>query len=155
MKKLILLLLAVFAVSFTAQAQKQTKEEKAAAKEAEAAENMVTVQKLIGSKNFQFNPSEVQTKTGGMEKIMTYQYLKLRPESLQINMSKGPNVDTNRYEVTKNEAVKSTYVMQLKVETSAMLTIDIVVNAKTMVTTVKIASNKSETLIYKGRIKAN
>ena len=85
MKKLLFLLIAVAAVSISAQAQKKDKKAEKATQDAEA---VVENERMLQSFNFQFNPSDVEVKTGGRHRIIGYEYMRFYPNSLQIRTVK-------------------------------------------------------------------
>lgn len=78
MKKVILLMAALMAVTFSAQAQKKSKAEKAAEKAKKEMMTAALIDRVIPAKNFQFVPYEyIQTNTGTTQ-INRYEYTKLR-----------------------------------------------------------------------------
>lgn len=150
------MMVAVFAISMSAQAQKLSKEEKAAAKAQKEAETSALMKNLFQSKNFQFVPTEVQTKTGGSVNINKYEYTRVRPDSFIVRMSQAPSIDVPKYELVTNEATKTGYIFTVKVEAGGSTnTISISVNSKTGFAQMRIKSNKAEELIYKGSIREN
>lgn len=98
MKKLILLLAVMFSVSIGAQAQK-------ADKDAAKAEAAAQTQAMLKAVNFQFNPSDVQTKTGSTVRINQYEYMRVYPDRVQIRMTKIDPKAKNDYYGDKSTAM--------------------------------------------------
>ena len=114
MKKVILLMAALMTVTFSAQAQKKSKAEKAAEKAKKEMLNAQLIDRVIPAKNFQFVPYEyIQTNTGTTT-INRYEYTKVRPNSLEVYMTNCPGVNTNRYEWISCEKKKDNWIVQMK-----------------------------------------
>lgn len=164
MKKVILLMAAMMAVTFTAQAQKKTKEEKEAEKAKKEMLTAALIDRVIPAKNFQFVPFEyIQTNTGTTT-ITRYEYTKIRPNSMEVYMVNCPGVNTNRYEWLSCEKKKDTWLVKVKAvgDNGSNLSFDFAVNAKTGVATLRVRSNKSldannpgaqNSITYKGNIR--
>lgn len=164
MKKVILLMAALMTVSFSAQAQKKSKEEKAAEK---ARQEMLTaelINRVVPAKNFQFVPYEYIQPNTGTTTITRYEYTKIRPNSLEVYMVNCPGVNTNRYEWLSCEKKKDVWLVKLKAvaDNGANLSFDFAVNSKSGVATLKVRSNKSldqnnpgaaNSITYKGNIR--
>lgn len=163
MKKLIFAMLAIFAISSVSPvlAQKLSKEEKAALAEKQAAENKKLYDYLFQQKNLIFVATSVEIPSGGRATINHFQYLRVRPDAIQSDLQGvdkvgGVKIDTNRYEVVKNEEVKGIYNLQLKCEGNGQqYTIDIAANSKNGTAIMKVKSNKATDRIYRGSVKEN
>lgn len=164
MKKAILLMAALMTVSFSAQAQKKSKAEKAAEKAKKEMMTAALIDRVIPAKNFQFVPYEyIQTNTGTTT-ITRYEYTKIRPNSMEVYMVNCPGVNTNRYEWLSCEKKKDTWLVKIKAvgDNGANLNFDFAVNSKTGVATLRVRSNKSldqsnpggqNSITYKGNIR--
>ncbi|HJE89347.1 hypothetical protein [Rikenella microfusus] len=164
MKKVILLMAALMAVTFSAQAQKKSKAEKAAEKAKKEMMTAALIDRVIPAKNFQFVPYEyIQTNTGTTQ-INRYEYTKLRPNSMEVYMTNCPGVQTNRYEWLSCEKKKDNWVVKIKVvaDNGNNLSFDFAVNSKTGIATLRVRSNKSldqnnpggaNSITYKGNIR--
>ena len=155
MKKLIFLLAAVFALSITAaEAQKKSKD-----KEVAETEESLKLQRLLASENFQFNPSAYTTRTGGNVNIIQYQYMRVRPGQLQIDMDKpggSLKLDATTFELIKNEKSKDRWTMILKGEAnSSIITFNIQVSLKSGNASVRVDSNREDSYTYRGKIAEN
>ena len=164
MKKVVLLMAALMTVTFSAQAQKKSKEAKAAEK---ARKEMVTaelIERTVPNKNFQFVPYEyIQTNTGTTT-ITRYEYTKIRPNSMEVYMTNCPGVMTNRYEWLSCEKKKDIYLVKIKAvaDNGSNLSFDFAINSKTGLATLRVRSNKSldqnnpggaNSITYKGNIR--
>ncbi len=165
MKKVILLMAALMTVSFSAQAQKKSKEEKAAEK---ARQEMLTaelINRVVPAKNFQFVPYEYIQPNTGTTTITRYEYTKIRPNSLEVYMVNCPGVNTNRYDGWMCETDKKG-VFRVKftavADNGANLNFDFAINPKSGVAILKVRSNKSldqnnpgaaNSITYKGNIR--
>lgn len=87
MKKILLLLIAATLSVGGVSAQKLSKAERKAKKEAQFNENLERITKIFVSKELTFVPSEMQTNTSGRTMINKYQFLKLQPKYIETNMS--------------------------------------------------------------------
>ncbi|MDE5945371.1 MAG: hypothetical protein K2G93_07300 [Rikenella sp.] len=164
MKKVVLLMAALMTVTFSAQAQKKSKEEKAAEKAKKEMMTAALIDRVIPAQNFQFVPYEyIQTNTGTTT-ITRYEYTKIRPNSMEVYMVNCPGVITNRYEWVSCEKKKDVWVAKIKVtaDNGSALSFDFAVNSKTGVATLKVRSNKSldqnnpggaNSITYKGNIR--
>lgn len=164
MKKVILLMAALMTVTFSAQAQKKSKSEKAAEKAKKEMMTAALIDRVIPAKNFQFVPYEyIQTNTGTTQ-ITRYEYTKIRPNSMEVYMVNCPGVNTNRYEWISCEKKKDTWVVKIKVvgDNGSNLNFDFAVNSKTGIATLRVRSNKSldqnnpggqNSITYKGNIR--
>lgn len=164
MKKVILLMAALMTVSFSAQAQKKSKEAKEAEKAKKEMMTAALIDRVVPAKNFQFVPYEyIQTNTGTTT-ITRYEYTKIRPNSLEVYMVNCPGVNTNRYEWLSCEKKKDVWVVKMKAtgDTGANLSFDFAINAKTGIATLRVRSNKSldtnnpggqNSITYKGNIR--
>ncbi|WP_283391659.1 hypothetical protein [Millionella massiliensis] len=164
MKKVILLMAALMTVTFSAQAQKKSKAEKAAEKAKKEMLNAQLIDRVIPAKNFQFVPYEyIQTNTGTTT-INRYEYTKVRPNSLEVYMTNCPGVNTNRYEWVSCEKKKDNWIVQMKAtaDNGNTLNFNFAVNSKTGIATLKVRSNKSldqnnpggaNSITYKGNIR--
>lgn len=157
MKKLILMFVAVFAVTLGAQAQKLSKEEKEAQKIQKEAETDALLKRLFSTKNLLFVPTSYETKTGGRINIDKYQFTRVRPDFFQVSMDGMPSIDLKGgYEITSNEAVKGGYRMVISFNSgNAMYTADLVANSKTGLAVMRVKSNKDEDRTYRGSIREN
>jgi|GEM_PF-3150884 len=94
----VLFILAILVTANTAlYAQKDSKADKGIKKEEAAAAISAEIKMLMQSKNFQFNPSEVQTKTSKSVRITNYEYMRVYPTSLQIRMTKIDPSERSNY----------------------------------------------------------
>ena len=137
MKKVILLMAALMTVTFSAQAQKKSKAEKAAEKAKKEMLNAQLIDRVIPAKNFQFVPYEyIQTNTGTTT-INRYEYTKVRPNSLEVYMTNCPGVNTNRYEWISCEKKKDNWIVQMKAtaDNGNTLNFNFAVNAKSGIAT--------------------
>lgn len=164
MKKAILMMAALMAVTFSAQAQKKSKEEKEAEKAKKEMMTAALIDRVIPAKNFQFVPYEYIQNNTGTTTITRYEYTKIRPNSMEVYMVNCPGVITNRYEWVSCEKKKDTWVVKIKVtaDNGSTLSFDFAVNSKTGVATLKVRSNKSldqnnpggaNSITYKGNIR--
>ena len=183
MKKLILLLVAATLSLGTVSAQKLSKAEKKAQKEAAMQANIKRLAKIFIAQDLTFTPTEMQTNTSGRTSINQFEYFKLTPDLLDIEMSylsedrsgvmreknTGPgdkgttvkkivalDVNTKAFTITKNESTKTGHMMVLEVNANQQkFTMTMEANAKSNITSLKIKSNKNSEVIYKGTIREN
>lgn len=159
-------MLAVFAISIGVQAQETRKEGKAVEKMEKQAKSAEEITQLMVSSDFKFIPSEVSSRTGIPIVIFSYEYMRVLPGGeLQIRMTKpqgalGMNSNMFIVETTMAQIVESApkdgfWVMVIKVDTDAIITMTITTEMNTGLATVLVESNKQETFIYKGKIVAN
>ncbi len=87
MKKILLLIIAATLSVGGVSAQKLSKAEKKAKKEAEFKENLARITKIFDSKELTFVPSELSTNTSGRTMINKYEFMKLQPKNIETNMS--------------------------------------------------------------------
>ncbi len=164
MKKVILLMAALMAVSFSAQAQKKSKTEKAAEKAKKEMMTAALIDRVVPAKNFQFVPYEYIQNNTGTTTITRYEYTKIRPNSLEVYMVNCPGVNTNRYDWVSSEKKKDVWVVKLKAvaDNGNNLNFDFAINSKTGVATLRVRSNKSldqnnpggqNSITYKGNIR--
>lgn len=164
MKKVILLMAAMMAVTFSAQAQKKSKAEKEAEKAKKEMIVAALIDRVVPAKNFQFVPYEYIMTNTGTTNITRYEYTKIRPNSMEVYMVNCPGVNTNRYDWVSSEKKKDVWVVKLKVvgDTGANLSFDFAINAKTGIATLRVRSNKSldpntpggqNSITYKGNIR--
>ncbi len=164
MKKAILLMAALMTVSFSAQAQKKSKAEKAAEKAKKEMMTAALIDRVIPAKNFQFVPYEYIQNNTGTTTITRYEYTKMRPNSMEVYMVNCPGVNTNRYEWLSCEKKKDTWIVKIKVvaDNGNNLNFDFAVNSKTGIATLRVRSNKSldqnnpggqNSITYKGNIR--
>lgn len=164
MKKVILLMAALMAVSFSAQAQKKSKNEKAAEKAKKEMMTAALIDRVVPAKNFQFVPYEYIQNNTGTTTITRYEYTKIRPNSLEVYMVNCPGVNTNRYDWVSSEKKKDVWVVKLKAvaNNGNNLNFDFAINSKTGVATLRVRSNKSldqnnpggqNSITYKGNIR--
>lgn len=164
MKKVILLMAALMAVTFNAQAQKKSKAEKAAEKAKQEMMTAALIDRVMPAKNFQFVPYEYIQPTTGTTTINRYEYTKVRPNSLEVYMVNCPSVNTNRYEWVSCEKKKDTWIVKMKAvaDNGNDLSFDFAVNSKSGVATLKVRSNKAldqnnpgsaNSITYKGNIR--
>lgn len=151
MKKLVLLLAALVAVTCSVSAQKLTKEEKKAQKEAEAAQTAALMQKMFAQHCFKFIPESYTLGNGERNNIDGYQELAIRPDSFRCEMTGIGLIDVNRYEVVKETTEKTGYTLSVKMEANGeILYFNFVVNSKSGLGTCRIKSNKSSDRVYNG-----
>lgn len=147
MKKVVLAMaIALMAfVTVDAQAQKKSKDAKNAEKAQQELANVALIDRIVPAKNFQFVPFEYIQNTTGTVQINRYEYLKVRPGSLEIYMTNCPPTNTSTYEWISCEKKKDVWVIKMKAvsDQGANLTFDMALNAKTGLGTVKVRSNKS------------
>ncbi len=164
MKKVILLMAALMAVSFSAQAQKKSKAEKAAEKAKKEMMTAALIDRVVPAKNFQFVPYEYIQNNTGTTTITRYEYTKIRPNSLEVYMVNCPGVNTNRYDWVSSEKKKDVWIVKLKAvaDNGNNLNFDFAINSKTGVATLRVRSNKSldqnnpggqNSITYKGNIR--
>lgn len=164
MKKVILLMAALMAVSFSAQAQKKSKNEKAAEKAKKEMMTAALIDRVVPAKNFQFVPYEYIQNNTGTTTITRYEYTKIRPNSLEVYMVNCPGVNTNRYDWVSSEKKKDVWIVKLKAvaNNGNNLNFDFAINSKTGVATLRVRSNKSldqnnpggqNSITYKGNIR--
>lgn len=164
MKKVILLMAALMAVSFSAQAQKKSKNEKAAEKAKKEMMTTALIDRVVPAKNFQFVPYEYIQNNTGTTTITRYEYTKIRPNSLEVYMVNCPGVNTNRYDWVSSEKKKDVWIVKLKAvaNNGNNLNFDFAINSKTGVATLRVRSNKSldqnnpggqNSITYKGNIR--
>jgi len=151
MKKLVLMLAALVAVTCSVSAQKLTKEEKQAQKDAQVAQTAALMQKLFSQHCFKFIPESYTLGNGERNNIDGYQELGLRPDSFRCEMTGVGLIDVNRYEVVKETTEKTGYTLSIKMEANGeLLTFNFVVNSKSGLGTCRIKSNKSSDRVYNG-----
>ncbi|MCC8062142.1 MAG: hypothetical protein LIO68_02725 [Rikenellaceae bacterium] len=164
MKKVILLMAALMAVSFSAQAQKKSKAEKAAEKAKKEMMTAALIDRVVPAKNFQFVPYEYIQNNTGTTTITRYEYTKIRPNSLEVYMVNCPGVNTNRYDWVSSEKKKDVWIVKLKAvaDNGNNLNFDFAINSKTGIATLRVRSNKSldqnnpggqNSITYKGNIR--
>ncbi len=155
MKKIILILAVLLAVTCSVSAQKLSKEEKKAQKEAEAAETAALMQKMFSEHCFKFVPEFYSLGNGERINIEGYEELAIRPDSFYCKMSGIDNISVNRYEVVKETTEKSGFTLSVKVEANgAIMTFNFVVNSKTGMGALRVKSNKESDLNYNGSYKS-
>lgn len=158
MKKVLLLMTAVMAVSLTSvQAQKKAKDAEKAQKEMQTA---ALIDRIVPAKNFQFVPYEFMTTNGGLTQINTYEASRVRPDSFSVKMNSCPDVETNRYDWS---AEKKKDVWNVKIKAIAadgsQLSFDFAINSKTGMATLRLRSNKglaggtASSITYRGNIR--
>lgn len=147
MKKLIVMLTAGLLVvgSADAFAQKKSKAEKNAEKAQAEMQSAALMERIVPAKNFQFIPYQYTQTSSGTVSINRYEYLRVRPASLEAYMTICPGVNTNRYEWISCELVKETWVIKMRAvaETGQNLDLDLAIRAKNGSATLKVRSNKS------------
>lgn len=151
MKKLVLFLVALVAVTCSVSAQKLSKEEKKAQKEAQAAQIAAQVQQMFADHCFKFIPESCTYGNGARYNIEGYEELALRPDSFRCDITGLDPIDVNRYEVVSETTEKTGYTLSIKMVTNgAILTFNFVVNSKTGLGTLRVKSNIDSNLIYTG-----
>ncbi|MCH5306351.1 MAG: hypothetical protein J1E79_07710 [Rikenella sp.] len=163
MKKAILMMAALVAVTFSAQAQKKSKEEQAAEKAKKEMMTVAMIDRIVPAKNFQFIPREYMLAQSGTTMINRYEYTRVRPNSLEVSMTNCQSVNTNRYEWVSCEKVKDKYNVKMKAvsDKGANLDFDFVIDAKKGTAQLKVRSNKAlvggaggaNSITYKGEIR--
>lgn len=155
MKKALLLMAALVVVTFSAQAQKKTKAEKEAEKAKKELATAALMDRIIPAKNFQFVPFEYTQNNAGTSNINRYEYTKVRPASFEVAMTGTPGVNTNRYEWVLCEKKKDVWVVKIKAIADAgeQETFSFAINAKTAMATMRLTSNKSPMITYKGTVR--
>ncbi len=167
MKRLALMLAAGLLVigSADALAQKKSKADKQAEKAQAEMESVALMERIVPAKNFQFVPFQYTQTATGTETINRYEYLNVRPNSMEAYMTICPGVNTNRYEWLSCELVKDTWVVKMRViaETGQNLDMELAIRSKTKAATLKVRSNKSldpnnaaaaNSITYSGNIRA-
>lgn len=163
MKKLILLMAVLMTVSFSAQAQKKSKAEKAADKAKEELVISSLINRIVPAKNFQFIPYEfLQTNTGTTQ-INKFEYFRIRPNSLEVDMTKSPDVNSNRYEWISCVKKKDLWLLEIKAiaVNGSELVYKFAINSTSGAATIRLRSNKSldntitglNAITYKGTIR--
>lgn len=151
MKKLVLLLAALVAVTCSVSAQKLTKEEKKAQKEAQAAQTAALMQKMFAQHSFKFIPESYTLGNGERNNIDGYQEVAIRPDSFRCEITGLGLVDVNRYELLKETTEKTGYTLSIKIEANGeILNFNFIVNSKSGLGTLRIKSNKSSDRVYNG-----
>lgn len=154
MKQTILILAAMIAAVCSAPAQKLSKEERKAMKEAEAARTAAQTQKLFAERCFKFIPESVTYGNGARNIIEGYEELAIRPDSFVCDITGLEDIQTNRYDVLKEGTEKTGFVLSVKLSANgAILTFNFVANSKTGLGSLRVKSNIDSDLIYTGTFK--
>lgn len=151
MKKVVLLLVALIAVTFSASAQKLSKQEKAAQKAAQEAQTAALLSKLFAQHSFKFVPESYEMQNSQRNNIDGYQELQLRPDFFRSEMTGTGLIDINRYEIVKESTEKTGYSLTIKFEAnSKMWTFSFYANSKSGQGVCRVTSNVSDRITYNG-----
>lgn len=152
MKKLVLMLAALVAVTCSVSAQKLSKEEKKAQKAAEEAQTAALMQKMFSEHCFKFIPESYTLGNGERNNINGYEELAIRPDSFRCEMTGVGLVDVNRYELVKETTEKTGFTLSIKIEANGeIMNFNFAVNSKSGLGTLRLKSNKSSDRVYNGR----
>jgi len=151
MKKLVLLLAALVAVTCSASAQKMSKEEKAAQKAAQEAQTAALLSKLFGQHTFKFIPESYEMQNSSRNNIDGYQELMITPDMMRCEIVGIGLIDINRYEIVKEATEKTGYTLVIKFDANGkMWNFSFFANSKNAQGVLRVTSNKSDRITYNG-----